>query len=100
MNLLTAKIIVKGGNFDLFIKKLKSKNISVLSIRQIGLKYIEVTVKYKDRQKVFAICKNMWYNVGVGSVGGLLSPIFPMLKRAGFVIGIALFFSSHFYQTG
>lgn len=105
---LTAVYLVTGDSLPSFINRLVRAGITVLRA-EAGKNGVILTIPRADSKKLFAICKDMCYNIIIGGVshpenprknritvrhlrdGGYLSPAYAFFKRAGLVIGVVAF---------
>lgn len=90
MRLLSTTIVLRGGNYALLLKKLNVYKIRVEKVELTKRNRIIITYNSKDDKKVFAICRNMWYNESK-SYSGLLYPLKKLTCRAGIAVGSVLF---------
>lgn len=81
---------IKCNSYAHLITTLHRKNVSILFVEQKN-GVIKLVVDYKAYNKVFAICKNMCYNILKIKYKGLLSPFFIAYKNIGITIGFILF---------
>lgn len=86
----TCTLLIKGRNFNLLVDRLRYRGIELLKIQKIDENQTIIKVKYKNLQKVFAICQNMWYNELIG-VGGFIAIL---QKIKGCSLHIVLFIIS------
>ena len=90
MRLLSTTVVLRGGNYALLLKKLKARKIRIEKAEITKRNKLIITYNSKDDKKVFAICKNMWYNESV-SYSGVLYPLKRLISRAGIAIGLLIF---------
>lgn len=88
--MLTVTLKISGNGVSSLVKTLHERNIWVKDVI-FGENYLFLTADYKDFKKIFAICRNMCYNVKRIRVGGGLSPLYIALKNIGYVLGAAAF---------
>ena len=89
--LLRGVYTIKGANLDYILNFLHRKGVSVYSFSKTGLNTAKICIDFKHRNKLFAICNNMSYNITKVYYKGLLSPLKTALCYFGFVLGVALF---------
>ena len=77
---IRVEFTIKCDNNAHLITSLHRKGISILYIEQKN-DIIKLVVDYKAYNKVFAICKNMCYNILNIKYKGLLSPFFIAYKN-------------------
>lgn len=136
-NLLTCSFSVTGKNVGAFLNVVSRGGVRVLKFgaaakgkklffRQNGIKggnfgknssseAITFTIPYADREKLFAICKEMCYNVKGAEdkkrvrsafsieeigLGGILKPLFFLKKRPGLVLGAFVFIAFAAFLNG
>lgn len=87
---LFIKLKISGNGAESLIKTLHARNIWLKDVI-FGENYLFLTVDYKDSRKIFAICRNMCYNVKRIGIKGRLSPVYAAIKNAGFVLGAMAF---------
>lgn len=85
-----ATIKIDGFNQIKLLNALKNEQISVKSVVKRAQNDMDITLKRKDCEKTFAICKRMCYNYSVEVYRGLLPCIKTRLKRVGVVVGVTL----------
>lgn len=85
---------VKGLNLDRFINTVKRRGITLYEIKKTDGKTINVTVKYKESKKFFAISKELCYNIEKIKDKGRLYPLLYLYKNIGLVVGAIIFIAS------
>ena len=96
--LLRCVYLVNGKNIDYIVEFLHKKCVSVYSFNKISQTSAKICIDYKHRNKLFAICNNMSYNIKRVYYKGLISPFKIALCNIGFVIGIALFIAICYFS--
>ena len=83
---------VSGYNLDRFIEKLKREKVEIVNLKKTNLKEIIFSAKSIEDKKVFAIGKNLCYNIKKIKIGGKLYPLVWIYKNVGIAIGVLIFF--------
>lgn len=125
LQLLTVTYSVEGNNPAVFVSRLARAGVRILgaangnvkksrvflnfSKENVNSEKIYITIPHSDSEKLFAICKEMCYNIKSGreniyntkkssaftveqtGTGGLLKPLVFLKNRLGIVFGICLF---------
>ena len=97
---LRAVCKIKGESVNLLPEFAHKKGVAVINFLPISKTECLMTVDFSELYKIFAICKNMCYNVTVVRYKGVLSPLTLLIKHFTLVISgvlftlITLFFSS------
>ena len=89
--LVRAVYRVKGEKLYYLPEFLHRKGVNVYFFKEIDKNECFIELDFIDRNKFFAICKNMCYNKLVLKYKGLLSPIIYLLKNLGLVLGAVAF---------
>ncbi len=89
--ILRVEYSIKCSNYEYFIQAVHKRNISIYKINYSKDNVLIIVIDYVDNSKIFAICKNMCYNILKIKYKGLLSPFFVAFKNLGLVIGVILF---------
>ena len=63
-SLLKYRLLIEGLNLDRLINALKKDGITLLDCKK-GDKDLTLTVRGKETEKLFAICKRLCYNIKV-----------------------------------
>lgn len=95
--LLRCVYSVSGKNIDYLVEFLHRKGVSVYSFNKTSQTTAKICIDFKQRNKLFAICNNMSYNITKVYYKGLLSPFKTALCYIGFFIGVLLFTSICFF---
>jgi len=116
-HLLTDTFTVKGKNQTVLIGRIKRANITILRFEckeDVSI----LILPHFECKKLFAICKDLCYNIIIngknilGEVrknritlthvgyGGMLSPLYSLYKRKGFLVGIAVFLAFAIFLNG
>lgn len=90
-NLLRIKYKITGGKLDYLPTLLHSRKISVFFTDKLDDNTLSVTIDFCDRNKFFAICKNMCYNKLIIGFYGVLSPLAYLCRNIGAFLGIITF---------
>ena len=90
-NLLRIKFKVIGNRLDYLLALLHSRQIPVFHADRQSEDKLCITIDFCDRNKFFAICKNMCYNKSIIGFYGLLSPLAYLMKNIGIYLGIIVF---------
>lgn len=101
MKFLCFTYLAEGRNRSTVINRLNRAGVGILRMRIIDEKHTEITISHKDREKYFAICKNMWYN-HIIKTSGFAAPLYKLWQKpwqaAGALVFAALaFFGSNLY---
>lgn len=86
---------VKGLNLGKFTESLRRNGIALFNVKKKGNDRLIFAIKISDREKLFAIIKDVWYNtykIRKIKDGGINYPLFFLFKNLGLAIGIVLFF--------
>ena len=95
----TCDILVKGGNFELLIKRLKRRGVDLLDFKILNKNEVIIKVKRAHAQKVFEISENMWYNIIVAEHGA--AKLFSTIKsKLALIVAAILFFGATYYLSG
>jgi len=92
MKFLCFTYLAEGRNRATVINRLGKAGVNILHMRIIDEKHTEITISHKDREKYFAICKNMWYN-RLMKTSGFAAPLYAILQKPWSAVG-ALFFAA------
>ncbi len=82
---------ITGLNLDRLINTLKKQGVDLYDVKKPTNKRLMLTVKRKDCKKLFAITKDLCYNIKVIKNKGLYYPLLYLLKNAGVLIGSLIF---------
>ncbi len=82
---------VKGLNLDRLINSYGKQGIALYDVKKYSNKRIRFAVKYGDGKKLFAITKEMCYNIRKVCDKGRGYPLLYLFRNIGVLIGIALF---------
>lgn len=87
---------IRGLNLDRLINTLGKRGITLLNVKKYGNKRLIITVNSAENEKIFAIGKELCYNIKKVRDGGRLYPALFLLRNAGLLIGAAIFLISIF----
>ncbi len=79
---------VKGLNLDRFINYLKKQGIPLYQLKKRSNNCLLVSVNFFDRQKFFAIAKELCYNIKKVGENGKAYPLLSIFRSVGLVIGL------------
>lgn len=84
---------IEGLNLDNLINHLAKQGIRLYNVKKIQNKRLIVDVNHIDSKKLFAIAKNLCYNIKKVKNTGRDYPLIVLFKRVGLILGavIALF---------
>ncbi len=83
---------IKGNNLDGLVNSLQKKGIGVYRVRKTDGKTIIIGIKFRDSEKFFAICNNLWYtDIKKVKEYGKALPFLRLIRNFGVVVGAALF---------
>lgn len=82
---------IEGLNLDSLINTLKKRKITLYEVSKLTPKRLNVKVKYKDGKKLFAISKELCYNIVKIKDTGLLYPLLFFKRNLGLLIGGIIF---------
>lgn len=85
---LKTTYIIKGLNLDRLINTLKNRKIDLYNIKKTANNRLYLTVNFSDRQKVFAIAKELCYNIKKVRDGGKALPFLQAYRTLGVIIGV------------
>ncbi len=88
MKALYTTFRLKGVNFDALINSLKRRGFTIYNAKKKGDKVFYFTVNKCDSEKVFAISKDLCYNIKKVKEGGLIYPLYYLTKNFGLTLGI------------
>ncbi len=88
---LSTTFVVKGLNCERILSSLKKRQISMYDIKKTDAKTLYFRVKFTDSKKVFAINKDLCYNIKKVRESGLLYPFYYLFTNVGLLIGLCLF---------
>ena len=83
--------LVKGLNLDTLINHAGRKGINLYDVKKTSAKTMLVSVNLKERQKFFAIAKEMCYNIKKVKDGGRTYPLYALFTQAGLIVGAIAF---------
>lgn len=83
--------LVSGSNHQIFLNRLKKNQITVYSAKKRGKKQLIITINNKENQKLFAITKELCYNIKKIKDGGRFYPLLYLTRNIGVFIGAILF---------
>ncbi len=89
--LLRCVYSIIGKNVDYIVEFLHRKGVSVYFFDKTSSSSAKICIDFKQRNKLFAICNNMSYNITKVYYKGLLSPFKTAIDNIGFVLGAILF---------
>lgn len=82
---------ITGLNQNRLIEKLSKNNVTSYNIFKKSRKEMLLSVKYCDREKLFAITRELCYNIKEVKAFGLAYPVLYLAKNVGVLIGAILF---------
>jgi len=82
---------IEGFNLDRLINGLKKEGITLYNLKKPNINRVYVTIKVKDCKKLFAITKDMCYNIKKIKVSGGGYPLLRLLKTPGLILGAVIF---------
>ena len=88
---LKTTYLIKGLNLDRLINTLKNRKIDLYNIKKIANNRLYLTVNFSDRQKVFAIAKELCYNIKKLREKGRFFPLVSAVRSFGLIIGAIIF---------
>ena len=95
--LLFVTFRISGSGVYSLVKALHARKIEVKNVI-FGENYLFLTADYKDSRKIFAICRNMCYNIKRTGIRGRLAPFYAAIKNAGFLLGAIAFASFAYFS--
>lgn len=116
-HLLTDTFTVQGKNQTVLIGRIKRANLTILRFERKEDESILILPHFECK-KLFAICKDLCYNIIINGKniggefrknritlthvghGGVLSPLYSLYKRKGFLAGIAIFVAFAIFLNG
>ena len=81
---------VEGRNTSRLADSLKKRKFTLFDVKKGGEKSLYFTVQKKDAKKVFAISRELCYNIKKVKDGGFFYPFFLLFKNVGVMVGIIL----------
>lgn len=96
---LFIKCLVKGENSFSLIEKLHKSGVYTRDITFLPQKTL-FSVDFADRKKLFAISRNMCYNIHILKYYGKISPVKKVLSRLGLAVCFAFFTAFTFFIDG
>ena len=82
---------IEGGNLDRFINTLRVRGVNLYRVKKISRVKMSLAVKRADGKKLFAIAKELCYNIKNFRYAGILSPLYYLAKNLGVLIGAIIF---------
>ena len=82
---------ITGLNLDNFINTLKNRGITLFEIKKLDNKQVIVAVSYNNSKKLFAIAKEMCYNVKKIREKGLGLILLNSVRSVGVILGALIF---------
>ena len=82
---------IKGENVSLLPEFAHQKKVAVINFLRISENECFITVDFSEISKIFAICKNMCYNIKIVEYKGVLSPFAVVIKHLTTIVGVLLF---------
>jgi sporulation protein YqfD len=83
--------LITGINFEVLLNRLKRQGVLVVNAKKCGKKQLILTIKSKENQKLFAITKELCYNIKKIKDGGRFYPLMYLAKNVGVLVGILVF---------
>ena len=62
-NACNSTYLITGINFEVLLNRLKRQGVLVINAKKRGKKQLILTIKSKENQKLFAITKELCYNI-------------------------------------
>ena len=91
---------ITGYNLDRLINLLKRKGICLYDVKKQDAKTMFVSVNYNQSKKLFAITKELCYNISKVKIKGKNYPIYYFYKNFGILIGAIVFIFIATYFNG
>ena len=88
---LYATYVVEGFNLDRLLNTLKKGNIDLYNVKKYSNKRMEITINLFNRKKLFAITKEMCYNIKKVKESGFFYPFLYFSRRIGVFLGALIF---------
>lgn len=82
---------VTGANTDLFINRIAKRNITLYNVKKKSKNQVVFTVSYAESDKIFALNKDLCYNIKKIRDKGVAYPLLFLMRNVGVAIGVALF---------
>lgn len=97
---LKSTYLVEGLNLDFFINALKKRGITLYDVKKFGNKRLILSVNFTCRRKVFAIAKEMCYNIKKVGEKGKARPLLYAYRSLGVVLGSAIIAVIAIFSSG
>ncbi len=98
-NLYYVSYEIKGLNLDRLIETFKKRGIALFNVKKYGNKRLIITVRAVDNEKIFAISKELCYNIKKLREGGRFYPLVFLVKNVGIVVGTLVFILSALFTN-
>ncbi len=82
---------IKGLNLDRLVEVFKRRGVGLYDIKKFGNKRLIFTACAQDNEKIFAISKELCYNIKKLRDGGRYYPLVYLFKNIGLVVGAIIF---------
>ncbi len=92
---------IRGNNLDGLVNSLQKKGIGVYRVRKTDGKTLIVGIKFRDSEKFFAICNNLWYtDIKKVKEYGKALLVLRLIRNFGVAIGTVLFVCIALFADG
>lgn len=90
---------ITGLNLDRLIEVSKNRGITLHDVKKKSNKVVQITVNFKDKQKFFAISKELCYNIKKVKDKGRDYPFYSLFKSFGLLLGGIVFILSAIFTN-
>ncbi len=98
-SLVYAEYEVSGLNLSRLIDVYRKRGIDLFDIKKRGNRQIRITVKHSDSKKLFAITKEMCYNIKRVRFRGKFKSLTYLYRNVGVLLGALVFIATSFFTN-